>query len=397
LQDTPAIDRLHAIELELIDLDDDLANLEPVPEHVDHNDKWCVYLCVHPIGFYYYGKGITANVLSGAYKGSGTSLRAAWEWYPKDEWYAHVLQTFPELPLNENNKDPGELEAYTREKEIVTFDMLCDPFCLNDVPGGKGGWSWGRLSARVVDRRKKAVAKSWEDPEIRERHRLGNVAHWSSDAAREKHRERVRHAWLMRRNSESYQEQIQETELRRQMRAASEKEKKLKGRVKTMAKAAASISEKAIERARAKREANYSASINLFEQCASRPVVSHDKVLKPRETLALHGSTDSHQLRFFIDWLDDHAILRWGGESHKLLIANRELDRNARRVELERQREKIFKLSPETRQKMRDRQLSHQKRACPHCGGDFRPACFGRYHGDKCKVANQGSGLVWAA
>ena len=382
----PKLEEVQAIELELVELDDDLANLEPAPEHINPTDKWCVYLCVHPIGFYYYGKGITSNVLSGAYKGSGTSLRAAWEWYPKDEWYAHVLETFPELPLNENKKDPGELAAYTREKEIVTFDMLCDPFCLNDVPGGKGGWSWGRLSARVVDRRKKAVAKSWEDPEIRERHRLGNVARWSSEAAREKHRERVRHAWLLRRNTESHQSQIAETALRQQMKADAEKARKLKVRDKAMVVKSTLISEKAIVRAKEKREASYAANVPLFQSYLSQPSSSKDGVLKPRETLALHGVEDSQTLRFFIQWLDDQQVMRWGGESHKQLITQRDHEKNARRRELEARREKIFKASPETRQKMRERQLSHLRQVCSHCGGDFRPACFGRYHGDRYKT-----------
>lgn len=41
--------------------------------------------------------------------------------------------------------------------------------------------------------------------------------------------------------------------------------------------------------------------------------------------------------------------------------------------------------SDETKSKQSLRQLSHPKLICEHCGGAFRPAAIGRYHGDRCK------------
>jgi hypothetical protein len=41
--------------------------------------------------------------------------------------------------------------------------------------------------------------------------------------------------------------------------------------------------------------------------------------------------------------------------------------------------------SDETKTKQSQRQLNHPKLTCEHCGGVFRPAAIGRYHGDRCK------------
>lgn len=142
---------------------------------IDPRHKWCTYISRHPKGFYYIGKGLTKSVLAGTYKGSGTSLVAAWEFggLPKNEWTAEVTATFPEEPLQQIKnqwKDPGELKAYAHEKELITFEMLCDPFCLNDVPGGKGGFKWGKVSKRALNKRKKAVKMVMARPEVKQRH-----------------------------------------------------------------------------------------------------------------------------------------------------------------------------------------------------------------------------------
>lgn len=126
---------------------------------IDLTQKWCVYKTSHPSGFYYLGKGITARVVSGAYKGSGTKLVAAFLHYPSDQWTATVLETFPAEPLIDK-KDPGEKKAYNREREIITFEILTDPFCLNSMAGGCGGWKWKQLSKAAIKKRGQAVSKA---------------------------------------------------------------------------------------------------------------------------------------------------------------------------------------------------------------------------------------------
>lgn len=127
----------------------------------DTAQKWCVYKTSHPTGFYYYGKGRTAKVLSGHYKGSGVKLNAAWKFggYPKEEWAAVVLNTFPSV-IRTDGKDEGEIAAFAAEKEIVTFEMLCDPFCLNSMAGGNGGWKWKTLSSSSLQKRGRAISKA---------------------------------------------------------------------------------------------------------------------------------------------------------------------------------------------------------------------------------------------
>lgn len=131
----------------------------PKPIKIDPSRKWCVYKTTHPAGFYYIGKGVTARVENGSYKGSGTKLKAAYiAGYPSIEWTSVVLETFPSIIDPKTDKDIGERIAYNREKEIVTFETLCDPFCMNSMAGGVGGWKWKRLSAEKVKSRSKAIS-----------------------------------------------------------------------------------------------------------------------------------------------------------------------------------------------------------------------------------------------
>lgn len=381
---------LDAIEDELVGLEHQLS-AESVSPTINLNDKWCVYLSVHPIGFYYYGKGITKNVVSGAYKGSGTSLRASWVWYPKDEWTAHPIETFSEQPLDENSKDPGEILAYAREKEIINFDMLCDPFCMNDVPGGKGGYTWGQVSSRAVEKRKKSIATSWDDPEIRERHRAGNISRWATPGAREKHREVIRHSWTIRRQSEEFLEQIEKTAVLKQQRALDEKTRKLTVASETKKKAAATISQKAIERGEKARLKKFEKFSPQFETWVATAVLTKSGVLDIKKTIAaLNTKVPSSVVSYFTDWLDAKLILRWGGETHKQMLLEKVTDKEQaaenRRVELAAKAEKIYKMKDSSRDKMRETQLLHAKKECNFCGGEFRPACFGRYHGNKCKT-----------
>lgn len=66
--------------------------------------------------------------LDDGYLGSGKYLKHSIEKYGRDAFMLEILEFFP---------DREALAA--REKEIVTEEMLKDPFCLNLMCGGKGG------------------------------------------------------------------------------------------------------------------------------------------------------------------------------------------------------------------------------------------------------------------
>lgn len=118
---------------------------------LDAPDYYCVYKTTHPTGFYYWGKGRTKLVLNGSYKGSGAKLKAAFiSGYPYEEWTSTVYFLF--------NRDKEDA-AYDKEKEIITMEMLMDPWCLNTVRGGKGWRGLGTLTTKEVAKR---VAKMIE-------------------------------------------------------------------------------------------------------------------------------------------------------------------------------------------------------------------------------------------
>ena len=371
--------RLQEIELELEQLTA-LAlklDLDTAKPHINPDDKWCIYLSIHPLGFYYYGKGITKNVMAGLYKGSGTKLVAAWEWYPKDEWYATVLETFPAEPLNENKKDPGELKAYQRERELISFDMLCDPFCMNDVPGGKGGGSWGKVSTRNITRRKKAISETWDEPETKERHRLGALSDLTSAAAREKRREFIRHSWAMKRKVESFKQQVDESKTQRAAVLVGIKE----ANVLTKADALKAPTQSKQDRLKAELTSKFPAFL-------ADGVWTLDVVLKVKETVDRHKkSLPKIQLKlaykWFTEWLDANDIIRAGSERHKELLnqqkTQEQLDKELRIAELEAAQLKLLKTYPKVKQYERDDQLTTQKTACLFCSGQFRPMCFSAY------------------
>ena len=383
---------LATIECELVDILGPAIQLEPkyVP-HIDLNDKWCVYLTTHPKGFYYYGKGITQAVHRGAYKGSGTSLHASWVWYPKDEWSSVVLETFPSEPLDNQNKDPGEAKAYSREAEIVNFDMLCDPFCMNDVPGGKGGRSWGRISARALEKRKQAVAKSWEDPEIRAKHRLGSVAYWASPEARERQRENARKQWQQRKDSTEYQAQLEIALIGRQEKIANDKKIKEQSKDERASLKGKKLSIVAKTRLEQNRKDRFLSLIDFFEMCLTYGVYTKNGVLKVVETLKQFSESPKGQdIEMFTEWLDNICVLRWGSVEHKHMLQKDQLEKRRRIDELEIKRHaklnRVYKMSVESRTKMASKQKAQPLMTCQSCKGSFKPAALKRFHGEKCKT-----------
>lgn len=112
-------------------------------------DTWCVYKTSHPTGFTYIGKSSLRRVENG-YQGSGRRLHCAFlqPGFEQSTWTTVVLETF----LSEDS-------AYLREAELVTLNHLCNPFCMNDTPGGRGSFR-GSPYALILKRNKKPRAKS---------------------------------------------------------------------------------------------------------------------------------------------------------------------------------------------------------------------------------------------
>lgn len=79
-------------------------------------------------GKYYIGVHGTKNLKNDKYLGSGTALRAAIRKYGRQSFSREILEFF-------NTAD----EAYAREVEVVSENLLRDPNCYNLVKGGKGG------------------------------------------------------------------------------------------------------------------------------------------------------------------------------------------------------------------------------------------------------------------
>ena len=90
--------------------------------------KFVIYQTVNPFnGHYYFGKATASRVKNG-YKGSGVRLKEAFKKYGKENFKTTVLWEFD-----------NEAEAFAKEREIVTIDLVRDPRCYNVQEGGCGG------------------------------------------------------------------------------------------------------------------------------------------------------------------------------------------------------------------------------------------------------------------
>ena len=97
---------------------------------MDLDLPYCLYRTSHPSGFRYEGKGITAKVRSGAYRGSGVRFKLALTLpaFSKETWTTQILATYE-----------SEEEAFAAEAALVTLESLADPFSLNLHVGGSNG------------------------------------------------------------------------------------------------------------------------------------------------------------------------------------------------------------------------------------------------------------------
>ena len=98
---------------------------------IDLKQKYCTYETVHPTGFVYRGKGMTAKVHKGTYLGSGVRFNLILLFSPefaRNTWVTTILATFD-----------SEDDAYDAEALLVPLESLKNPFVLNDTEGGRKG------------------------------------------------------------------------------------------------------------------------------------------------------------------------------------------------------------------------------------------------------------------
>ena len=96
------------------------------------NVKFEDYSEIHGLcfeGYYYLGQHKTNNLDDG-YKGSGTKLKEYYKQYPKD-------YTFTILELYSNNT-----ELNIAEQKLIGDLWKTDPYCLNMIYGGAGGFTY---------------------------------------------------------------------------------------------------------------------------------------------------------------------------------------------------------------------------------------------------------------
>ena len=123
--------------------------------------KYCVYRSTHPSGLYYSGKGITAKVLSGEYRGSGVrfTLATMMDRYSSNTWTTEIIDTFE-----------TEDAALAAEELLVPIEALMDPLCLNMQKGGKRGRGCGPgMLLRMIKSKKKRAAMEIKKAKAKEK------------------------------------------------------------------------------------------------------------------------------------------------------------------------------------------------------------------------------------
>ncbi len=116
--------------------------------------EFCTYITYHPSGKFYLGKGITRNVLSGKYTGSGIALTHARKKYPKEEWTTSIIETFS-----------SEDDAYLHEAFIVKMHFG-EAGCLNLQGGGLGG---RKASQETIEKNRQAQLVAQNNPETQKK------------------------------------------------------------------------------------------------------------------------------------------------------------------------------------------------------------------------------------
>ena len=147
---------------------------------------YCIYVTYHGTGKFYVGKGVTANVESGKYQGSGRVLKNAWLKYPREEWITDIVS------LHET-----EAEAYAQEAFWVDEDLLKDPLNLNIQLGGKGGGNptlWAK-TWRNTEFQRAMARRAWDSPVVQQFQREKTASRWKSGPLRQQQRAGAKRKW----------------------------------------------------------------------------------------------------------------------------------------------------------------------------------------------------------
>lgn len=123
-------------------------------------NPYCIYVTYHSTGKFYVGKGVTACVLDGSYRGSGKILHDTFKKYPRAQWVTEIIEVFS-----------TEQEAYAAEAKWVDEQLLQDPQCLNLVLGGHG-WSSETVKKQNIERWQNDLAYREKMTALKRRHWL---------------------------------------------------------------------------------------------------------------------------------------------------------------------------------------------------------------------------------
>ena len=134
--------------------------------------KFVVYQTVNPFnGHYYIGKATLSRIEKG-YKGSGQRLKEAFRRYGKENFKTTILWDFD-----------TEEEAFIKERELVTPQLVLDPRCYNLQEGGSGGTKGskflvnGEKVVRVLPCQVQEYLRIRKRLRIRIHHRVADVRH----------------------------------------------------------------------------------------------------------------------------------------------------------------------------------------------------------------------------
>lgn len=148
-------------------------------------------------GKYYYGVHYNnPNYKYDYYLGSGTSLHRAIKKYGRTAFVREILEKFE-----------TQEEAYKREEEVVTAELVVDPMCYNEKIGGRGGMRGRKMPEEEKQRIRKKLQGRQLSPET--------IAKLVA-----KNKGRKRTPEQIRRNSESHKGKKPSEETREKLRKA---------------------------------------------------------------------------------------------------------------------------------------------------------------------------------
>lgn len=116
---------------------------------IDTNEKYhFVYKTINLInGKWYIGKHSTYNLDDG-YLGSSQHLKSAIKKYGRENFIREILAFCD-----------SEQEAYEKEAELVTIEVVHNPMTYNKMPGGKGGQK--RFTDDELKERNRELSREW--------------------------------------------------------------------------------------------------------------------------------------------------------------------------------------------------------------------------------------------